>query len=107
VKCALGLNLGEESGFVVLDSESMAIKEDLWETGAWDIGLAWNLVKVLLEVIWRCRKNMGSIWAILASLGIAPSSWCAGFWIKGEMVVWMEETSQREKITCRGTQEVY
>jgi hypothetical protein len=29
VKCALGLNLGEESGFVALGSESIAIHGDL------------------------------------------------------------------------------
>jgi hypothetical protein len=40
VKCALGLNLGEESGFVALGSESIAINENLCKTGVSDIGLA-------------------------------------------------------------------
>jgi hypothetical protein len=33
VKCALGWNLGEESGFVALGSESIAINGNLWTTG--------------------------------------------------------------------------
>jgi hypothetical protein len=40
VKCALGLNLGEESEFVALGSESIAGKGNLWKTGVWDIELA-------------------------------------------------------------------
>jgi hypothetical protein len=40
VKCVLGLNLGEESEFVALDSESIARNGNLWKTGVWDIGLA-------------------------------------------------------------------
>jgi hypothetical protein len=40
VKCALRLNFGEESGFVALSSESIAINENLWKIGVWDIGLA-------------------------------------------------------------------
>jgi hypothetical protein len=40
VKCALGLNLGEESEFWALGSESIVINVDLRKTGVWDIGLA-------------------------------------------------------------------
>jgi hypothetical protein len=40
VKCAFGLNLGEESGFVALGSESIARNGNLWKTRVWDIGLA-------------------------------------------------------------------
>jgi hypothetical protein len=40
MKCALGLNFGEESGFVALGSESIAINENLWKIDVWDIGLA-------------------------------------------------------------------
>jgi hypothetical protein len=40
VKCALGLNLGEESGFGALGVESIAINGNLWKTGVWDIRLA-------------------------------------------------------------------
>jgi hypothetical protein len=40
VKGALGLNVGEESGFGALGSESIAINENLWKTSVWDIRLA-------------------------------------------------------------------
>jgi hypothetical protein len=40
VKCALGLKFGEESEYVALDSESIAINGNLWKISVWDIGLA-------------------------------------------------------------------
>jgi hypothetical protein len=40
VKCALGSNLGEESGFVALGSESIARNGNLWKCEVWDIILA-------------------------------------------------------------------
>ena len=39
MKCALGLNSGEESGFVALGSESIARNGNLSKTVVWDIGL--------------------------------------------------------------------
>jgi hypothetical protein len=39
VKRALGLKFGEERGFEALDSESIAINENLWKISVWDIGL--------------------------------------------------------------------
>jgi hypothetical protein len=51
----------------------------LCEIEAWYIGLAWNFANMLLEVLWRCLKKLGSIGAILAGLGISPSTWRAVF----------------------------
>ena len=65
VKCLLGLILGEESGIWALGSESIAIKGSLCKIEAWDIRLAWDFANMLLEVSWRCLKNLGSIGAFL------------------------------------------
>jgi hypothetical protein len=59
MKCALGLNFGEESGFVALGSESIAINENLWKIDVWDIGLAWNFANMVLEVSWSAGKIWG------------------------------------------------
>jgi hypothetical protein len=77
VKCVLGLNLGEENGIWALGSETIAQNGDLSEIEAWYIGLVWNLANMLLDVLWRCLKNFGSIGAFLTGLGISPNTWHA------------------------------
>jgi hypothetical protein len=77
VKCVLGLNLGEENEIWALGSETIARNGEFGEIKAWNIGLAWNLANMLLEVLWRCLKNLGSIGAFLAGLGISPNTWRA------------------------------
>jgi hypothetical protein len=77
VKCVLGLNLGEENGIWALGLETIARNGELSEIEAWYIGLVWNLANMLLEVWWRCLKNLGSIGAFLAGLDILPNTWRA------------------------------
>jgi hypothetical protein len=77
VKCVLGLNLGEENEIWALGSETIARNGEFGEIKAWNIGWAWNFANMSLEVLWRFLKNLGSIVAFLAGLGISPSMWCA------------------------------
>jgi hypothetical protein len=79
VKCVLGLNLGEEDEIWALGSETIARNREFGEIKAWNIGLAWNLANMVLEVLWRCLKNLGSIGAFLAGLDISPNTWRAEF----------------------------
>jgi hypothetical protein len=79
VKWVLGLNLGEENGIWALGLETIARNGEFGEIKAWNIGLAWNLANMLLEVLWRCLKNFGSIGAFLAGLDISPNTWRAEF----------------------------
>jgi hypothetical protein len=79
VKCVLGLNLGKENEIWALGSETIARNGEFGEIKAWNIGLAWNLANMLLEVLWRCLKNLGSIGAFLAGLDISPNTWRAEF----------------------------
>jgi hypothetical protein len=74
-----GLNLGEENEIWALGSETIARNGELGEIKAWNIGWAWNLANMLLEVLWKCLKNLGSIEAFLAGLGISPNTWGAEF----------------------------
>jgi hypothetical protein len=79
VKSVLGLNLGEENEIWALGSETIARNREFGEIKAWNIGLVWNLANMLLEVLWRCLKNLGSIGAFLAGLDISPNTWRAKF----------------------------
>jgi hypothetical protein len=74
-----GLNLGEENEIWALGSETIARNGEFGEIKAWNIGWAWNLANMLLQMFWMCLKNLGSIGAFLAGLGISPSTWRAEF----------------------------
>jgi hypothetical protein len=62
---------------------------------------------MLLEILWRCLKNLGLIGAFLAGLGISPSMWRAGFLVLGEMAIWGSETLPKELGICMGIQQAY
>jgi hypothetical protein len=95
VKYVFGLNLGEENEIWALGSETIARNGELGEIKAWNIGWAWNLANMLLEVLWKCLKNLGSIGAFLAGLGILPNTWGRSFRVSGKWLFEMGKPSRR------------
>jgi hypothetical protein len=62
---------------------------------------------MLLEVLGRSLKNLGPIGAILAGLGISPSTWCQSSRVRVKCLFEVGKPSLREPGTCSGVQMIH
>jgi hypothetical protein len=101
VKCVLGLKFCGENEFLALDSKRIAIK------GKWGNNrcLGYRIVVKFGE------RVTGSGRRVLEKIGVDLSNFdwfgyftkhvVCGFWVEGEMAIWVDETLPRELKTCR------